>query len=121
MTPLSLVSSFRLTEIVENKIYMLPASNNLGRMRKHAIAVVATSVTAVIDTIYHAILGVITFFTGLVVTPYNFIAGAINKKYKAPVQLELSHAIIHLAMTLLTPLNPLTHLAQLIQSDSYRV
>jgi hypothetical protein len=120
MTILNRISTFNLTDLVNNKLYTIsPQSlDKIGRMGIHVIGAIATSVTAIIDTIYHTILGAFTFVTGLVVTPYNFIAGAINNNYKAPYELELSASIIHLSLRILASLmSPIDHIARIIDSN----
>lgn len=68
----------------------------LGKFGAKTVGFIATPLTALIDAVVHAFLFTGIAITGLFVSAYNFIVKYINPKYKAPSDLEISAALVHL-------------------------
>lgn len=68
----------------------------MGMIGSRVVGVLATPIAGIIDALAHLVIAAVKFVTGLFISPYNFIAGFIDIKYKAPADLELSSAAIHL-------------------------
>lgn len=75
-----------------------PKHTTLGPLGARTVGVIATPFTSIIDAIVHSILCVGKATTGVFFSFYNkCIATHLNPKYRAPRDLELSSALIHLS------------------------
>lgn len=69
----------------------------VGSFGASTVGFFVTPLTSLIDVVVHAALFAGKALTSIVVSPYNAIARCINEKYAAPIDLETSSALVHLA------------------------
>ncbi|WP_068470472.1 hypothetical protein [Candidatus Protochlamydia phocaeensis] len=68
----------------------------LGAVSARVLSCVVIPLTAIVDSTIHMSCFAGKMCTGVVITPYNTIAGRIAPNWKAPRDLEISSAFIHL-------------------------
>lgn len=92
---LTQIESYNFTQEIMKKLTDWSGQSTAGFIGSRIAGPLISPFLAAADVFFHTICAVGKMISGCFVLPYNWIASHINKKYKAPHDLELSSAAVH--------------------------